>query len=107
MDSTASTSSAARTHKALFRSPVRCLLLSLRKSRQRWKLKAQARNDAIKVLKVRVSDQQASRQKHAQQALEAGAALRLAEQKIEQLQAELAHTRAALAEAAPAPGKKS
>ena len=103
MDSTASTSSAAETDKGPFRSPVRCLLVSLRKSRQRWKLKAQARNDTIKVLKVRVSDQQASREKHAQRALDASTALRQAEQKIEQLQAELAQAHAQAA----ALGKKS
>jgi hypothetical protein len=89
----------AEVHEPVYRSPLRCLVLSFRKSRQRWKKKAQARNETIKVLKVRVSDLERSRQQHAEKAQQARVALCQAEQKIAQLQAELAQARAETAAA--------
>jgi chromosome segregation ATPase len=104
MNATATTAAPAVTQEPSYRSPLRCLVLSFRKSRQRWKKKAQARNKTIKILKVRVGDLERSRQRHAEQSQQARAALRQAEQKIAQVQAELAQARA---ETAAALEKKS
>lgn len=94
MNATATKAAPTETHQPTYSSPQRCLLLSFRKSRQRWKAKAQERNRAIKVLKVRVSDLERSRHNHAHQAQQARATLAQAEQKIEELQTELAQARA-------------
>lgn len=99
MNATATKAASTELPPPTYRSPQRCLLLSLRKSRQRWKAKAQERNRALRVLKVRVSDLERSRQNHAEHAQRARAALAQAEEKITQLQAELAHARAETAAA--------
>lgn len=106
MNATATKAPSIESPQATYRSPQRCLLVSFRKSRQRWKAKAQERNRALKVLKVRVSDLECSRQNHAEQARQARTALAQAEQKIAELQAELAQTRAETAEMAAALEKK-
>ena len=106
MNATATKSPSVESAQPTYRSPQRCLLLSFRKSRQRWKTKAQERNRALKVLKVRVSDLERSRQNHAEQAQQARTALAQAEQKIAELQAELAQARAETAEMAAALEKK-
>ena len=99
MNATAPKMASIESPQPTYRSPQRCLLLSLRKSRQRWKAKAQERNRALKVLKVRVSDLERSRQNHAEQAQQARAAQAQAEQKIAELQAELAQARSETAAA--------
>jgi hypothetical protein len=90
-----------------YRSPKRCLIQAFRKSRNQWKLKAQQRNRQLKVLKVRVRDLEHSREHHAQQAQVARAALRQAEQKVAQLQAEGEQLRARLQESPQAVEKKA
>lgn len=78
------------------RSPRRCLLAAAQKGRQRWKQKAQLRNQQLKVLKVRVRDLQRSRHRHAQKAQQAQTELQktqqqlqIAQRTIEELQTQL------------------
>ncbi len=72
-----------------YRSPRRCLIRAFRMSRDRWKKKALQRNAAVKVLKVRVSDLERSRQQYREQAQQARLELAQAQQQIELLQVEL------------------
>jgi hypothetical protein len=71
-----------------YRSPPRCLILAFRKSRDRWKKKAQQRNHAFKLLKVRMRDLERSRQQHRAQAQQTRLELAQAQQTIDQLQVE-------------------
>jgi chromosome segregation ATPase len=76
-----------------FADPKRCLAASFRKSRDRWKTKAQKRNKAIKALTIRVRDLEASRQHHREQAEQFHEKLLQTEQKFEQLQTEATELR--------------
>jgi septal ring factor EnvC (AmiA/AmiB activator) len=89
---------AASSQPTAPRSPLRCLLLAARKGRDRWKRKAQQRNQDLKRLKVRVRDVNRSRRRHAEQAQQAQEALQRAEQTNERLQAELSEAQVQIQE---------
>ena len=71
------------------RSPQRCLLHAARTGRERWKRKAQQRNQELKRLKVRMYELQKSRQRHAQTAQATQRELTQAQQTLDQLQHQL------------------
>lgn len=104
--STTDTSVSSSEEETLYRSPMRCLAASFRKGRDKWKKKAQDRNQAVKVLKVRVHDLQQSREHHRQQAQQAQQLQGQLEQQVQQLQTEVEQLRTQREELTTALGKK-
>ena len=87
MDSPAETTSAND-----FRTPPRILIPKLARSRDQWKAKATARKNQYRKEKIHSRDLEHSRQRWKERAL-------IAEQQLQELQQQLQHTEAGLAQA--------